>query len=255
MMVESGEAVETNADLAVRLQKKLARRVFLIFLFPYLISIVLVGITIYLVNMRVKEIEVATKLANVERVFAKDSNYGWAIEEYTRLAKEYRRAEFLTRLAGLRFGLDRDNDAEVIAILESAKALNAKYWETYGLLSYIHLDKGRESQSASEGERALRLNPYDAQTLNNLAWIYAQAADANLQDLPKALRYAQKAVELTKEKNAEFLDTLAEVHLRRGDRQAAVTRLQQAVAIASPDNIKRFQVRLDEIRNVENQGG
>jgi tetratricopeptide (TPR) repeat protein len=82
--------------------------------------------------------------------------------------------------------------------------------------------------------------PDSAMLNNNLAWLAARC-NRRLDD---ALRHAQRAVEL--EPNAAHLDTLAEVHFRRGDRERAVEYSEQAVALDPRNQTLRSQ--LDRFR-------
>ncbi len=63
---------------------------------------------------------------------------------------------------------------------------------------------------------AAKEHPSDASLLNNTAWM---AATCN-RELEHAQDFAQRATELSPD-NPVYLDTLAEVHFRRGDRKAA----------------------------------
>jgi len=87
------------------------------------------------------------------------------------------------------------------------------------MLTYVYVSTGREEEALGAGEKALALNPLDAQTYNNLAWIYATTSNKELRDLKRAEEYALKAVELTQDThgaNLDYIDTLVEVYLKRG---------------------------------------
>lgn len=237
--------IADDLDLG-RLQKKLASRVFLIFLLPYAIAAVLV-VFIFILNARVKEAELAIKLVNVERVWTKTKNYEWAIDEYTRLARQYHRAEILVRLGALHFGLDPANAMAAVETLERAKGMDPGYWETYSTLSYVYVKTQRDREAIAEGEAALRLNPADAQTYNNLAWLYATSTDRAIQNLDKAKLYAESAVRLTRETQAAYLDTLAEVYVRRGERQRAAEQLRKAIAVSPNAAVPPLRARLETL--------
>ena len=87
----------------------------------------------------------------------------------------------------------------------------------------------------------MELNADDANTYNNLAWIYATSEE--FRDLSKAQAYAEKAVALTKEGQSNFLDTLAEVYFVQGDPERAFATLRMAKAVAEdPDGaIKQIE--------------
>lgn len=229
-----------------RLQKKLASRVFLIFLLPYAIAAVLV-VFIFILNARVKEAELAIKLVNVERVWTKDKNYHWALEEYTRLARQSNRPEVLVRLGALYFRLEPPNTTAAVETLERAKVVDPAYWETYSTLSYIYVRTNREREAIAEGEAALRLNRADAQTYNNLAWLYATSGDRAIQDLDKAKTYAESAVRFTRETQPSYLDTLAEVYVRRGEPVRAAEQLRKAIAISPNAAAPPLRTRLEKL--------
>jgi tetratricopeptide (TPR) repeat protein len=76
-------------------------------------------------------------------------------------------------------------------------------------------------------EKAIRAYPENAFHFNNLAWLQARCH----RQLDEALQHAQRAVALQPE-TASYLDTLAEVHFHRGNREEAVRLSKQAVAMA-----------------------
>ena len=68
---------------------------------------------------------------------------------------------------------------------------------------------GKYKDALIDYTKALELKPNDAAVHNNIAYIYVSANDESFRDKIKALEHAKKAAELSKEKNAEILDTLA----------------------------------------------
>ncbi len=98
--------------------------------------------------------------------------------------------------------------------------------------------KGGEYQEALEDyNRALKLNPRDASVHNNLAWLYATAKDEKFQDKGKAIDHARKAAELSNERNAEILDTLAMAYFINGKVKEAVETEGKALKL-EPNNEK-----------------
>jgi len=107
--------------------------------------------------------------------------------------------------------------------------------------------KGGDYQGAlNDYKRALELNPKDPSIHNNLAWLYAKAKDEKFQDKIKALEHAVKAAELTNEKNAEVLDTLASAYFSNGKVAEAVETEKKALKlepgnIVFKENLKRYE--------------
>ena len=92
-------------------------------------------------------------------------------------------------------------------------------------------------------ERVTREFPKAASYHNNLAWVGAKC-NRRLDD---ALEHARAATTLAPQ-NAAYLDTLAEVHFLRGEREAAIRHMQRCLEL-DPKNsyfqgqLKRFQAK------------
>jgi len=80
--------------------------------------------------------------------------------------------------------------------------------------------------------------PRTAEFRNRAAWLAARCD----RRLDEALAYAEEAVRL-EPKKASYIDTLAEVYFRRGDRAAAIRYSEQAVKLAPQDEELKAQLR------------
>jgi tetratricopeptide (TPR) repeat protein len=232
----------------ISVQNSIASRLLLLFLLP-LVAISLVGVYAYRISSRIKEAEVVAKLVNVERLLSKDKNYKWAIAEYEQLAREYRRAPILARLGDLYFRSDKSRAPLAIETLESARRLDPQLPEVSQVLTFIYVSTHREAEAIREGARALELNPDDANTYNNLAWLHATAKRSEFLNLQLAQEYAERAVALTQWKQPSFLDTLAEVYYRRGgsERSKAHDLMLRAIDIAPREEVADFRRHFFEL--------
>ena len=79
-----------------------------------------------------------------------------------------------------------------------------------------------------------------------MAWTYATTKQTELRNLPLAEKYALKAVELTKGNHAEYLDTLAEVYIKKGDRDRALETFRKAIALAPPRDVPNYQQHMKQ---------
>jgi tetratricopeptide (TPR) repeat protein len=209
-------------------QKKLAFRLLLVFSIPLVIILVL-GLYAYRISARLKEVEALERLNLVERVYKETSNLPWAISEYSELADRYHHPQVFVRLGALYFERGEPGDADrAITMLKDAIALRRDYWEAYSTLSYIYLKQNKQAEAVQAGEVALRSNTFDAQTYNNLAWIYATARDASLSDPQRAEGMARKAVAYTRCRNIDYLDTLAVIYTKM-DRFDEANQIRRAV--------------------------
>ena len=84
-------------------------------------------------------------------------------------------------------------------------------------------------------QRTIELSPELAVAHNNLAWLYATAEDPGVRNPSQALEHAQRAVSLSRSRQPEYLDTLAEAWYVNQNYAEAVKVETQAIALA-PDN-------------------
>jgi tetratricopeptide (TPR) repeat protein len=104
-------------------------------------------------------------------------------------------------------GLSKDaSQSEIQALFDSA---------------VVNVQQNNFNQAIQIFSELLARNPSHAPTYDYLAWIYA----VNNYELDQALSFASRAVELADDplSRSYFLDTLAEVYLRRGELAQAVT--------------------------------
>jgi tetratricopeptide (TPR) repeat protein len=102
----------------------------------------------------------------------------------------------------------------------------------------------RYKDALSDYTKALELKPNDAAIHNNIAYLYVSANDESFRDKAKALEHAKKAAELSKEKNAEIMDTLARAYFMNGMVKEAIDAENKALKL-EPYN-DEFKGRLKE---------
>jgi tetratricopeptide (TPR) repeat protein len=220
------DSVYTSTMLAN--QRIFNRRLLWLFLLPFVITAILV-VMFLILSRRLNDLEVGTRLVTIERYFEADKNYSWTIEQYEKIAANNNSAPILMRLGVLYFQSDKKKNAEIaIQKLEMAKRVDPQYSEIYRSLASIYVSIGRYKDAIEAGGTALKLNPNDAATYNNLAWMYATSKEPAFVNLQLALQYALKAVELTKEQQSDFLDTLAVIYYNLDDRDNALASFRKA---------------------------
>ena len=109
------------------------------------------------------------------------------------------------------------------------------------------MDKPKEAVEAAA--KAIKLNALDANTYNNLAWVYSHSKDNQYRNLDEALLDAEKAVKYTNGRYPEYLDTLAQVYIQRADpesKRRAFELLKKAAIIAPNDKKGAFIKELRE---------
>ena len=117
--------------------------------------------------------------------------------------------------------------------------------ELHRLLAMLYHEKGEISSAISSYEKALTIDPTDAISMNNLAWIFATDKTDNIQ-LERALHLAEEAVAI--DRSDIFLDTLAEIYFRMGRKNDAVSLIKEAINMDSP-NIEYYKEQLKKFNS------
>lgn len=84
-------------------------------------------------------------------------------------------------------------------------------------------------------QQALRLDPEMAEAHNNLAWLDATVEDLHFRNPGQALEHARRAVELSRWRQPEYIDTLAEA-LYANQQYAEAVKVQAKALQLAPDN-------------------
>jgi len=119
---------------------------------------------------------------------------------------------------------------------------NAKLYSTLGDLYFA---RKQYAQTIEAYAQAIRLQPENAQVLNNLAWLYATCEDERFRNPKQALKLAEKAANI--EQAAHVLDTLAESYFINGMLEAAVDAEKEALRLVKKnrtyyeDQLKKFR--------------
>jgi len=95
---------------------------------------------------------------------------------------------------------------------------------------------GRNEEAAAQYQEALELNPNLTGALNNLAWILATSPDDELRNGTKAAGLAERACELSHDREPQFLGTLAAAYAEAGRFDDAIAAAQKAVTLAGKNH-------------------
>jgi tetratricopeptide (TPR) repeat protein len=103
-----------------------------------------------------------------------------------------------------------------IAAYERALQSRPVYPEVENDMGLALLEKGRPSEAIAHWENALANEPDSVRALNNLAWVLAAFPDASIRNGEKALRLADRANQLSGNKDPSVLRTLAAAYAENG---------------------------------------
>lgn len=113
--------------------------------------------------------------------------------------------------------------------------LDPEQWMAYRGRADAYLSVGKQAEAIADYESGLRLRPRDAGMLNNLSWVLSTSLDEKLRDGRRALELATAACEVTDFKAAYILSTLAAAYAELGDFETAIKWSQKAIDLSDDD--------------------
>ncbi len=142
---------------------------------------------------------------------------------------------------------------EAIVHYEQALQINPDSAEARFNLGAAFEQVGKPREAMQQYEEVLRIRSDHIEAQNNLAWLLATRAPADGGNPSQSLALAQRACELSGNRLAPYLDTLAAAYAATGQFSNAVATAQQAVDLArvarQPQVAREIQARLDSYRS------
>lgn len=238
----------SDLQLVIDRQKALGRRLMWLLIVPF----VMTGALVYMfvkIDSHISAVATSEQIIHIESILSADGNYAWGIHEYEIIAKSHKSAPILARLGTLYFLANPKDPDRALAKLEDAKKADPQSWEVYRELAFVYANIDKPKEAIEAGAKAIELNSLDANTYNNLAWVYSHSKDRQYRNLNLALIDAEKAVSYTNDNYPQYLDTLAEVYIQLDDsdsKRRALELLKKAVLIAPNDQKSTFIKHLQE---------
>jgi protein O-mannosyl-transferase len=121
---------------------------------------------------------------------------------------------------------------EAIKYFDKALRINKDTSEVYGNLGTAYMRMGKYGPGIYNFNKAVEQKPDSIVNLNRLAWAMATVEDTSLRDANKAIEAAGRACELTGDKDAEYLDTLAVTYAAADRFEEAKATAEKALSIA-----------------------
>ncbi len=122
---------------------------------------------------------------------------------------------------------------EAIAQYQKVLEIKPDNAEVHIILGNALLKRGREDEAIVQYQKALQIKPDSVEVLDNLAWLLATCPDAHIRDGVQAVKYAERACELTHHGATPLVGTLAAAYAEAGRYDDAIAAAQKACALAS----------------------
>jgi len=138
-----------------------------------------------------------------------------------------------------------------MVVEQCTKALSLKpdFIDVRVNLARVLLRLGRLRVAIEQYHEILNLEPYQLDALKDLAWLLATVKDAELRNPTDAVKFAQRACELTKYNQPEFLNTLAVAYAAAGRFIQAIETSEKGINLAQSAGkkslAKEMQKRLE----------
>jgi tetratricopeptide (TPR) repeat protein len=142
---------------------------------------------------------------------------------------------------------------EAMEHYEQALRIQPDFAEAHNNLANGLLHVGKAQDAVGHYGQAIRIKPDFADAHNNLAWLLATHAPTEGGDAVRAVDLAQRACELTGNRRAGYLDTLAAAYAAAGRFNEAVVAAQKAIDLAraggQPKLAGEYEARLELYRS------
>lgn len=169
----------------------------------------------------------AGALAELNRLDASLADSNEAIRISPRFAEAYNNRGVTWRLKG-DYQRAFEDYSRAIELFEG-------YSAAYANRGYVHKQLGDAASAIADYEQAIALDPLAPGAFNDLAWLLATSRDDDVRDGMRAVELAERACQLTRNQNADCLDTLAAALAEQGDFAAAVAKAREAAALTPED--------------------
>ena len=137
----------------------------------------------------------------------------------------------------LGFVMHRQGEIEkAIASYSKALRIDEQNHEAHYKLAIALTSVGRVAQAVEHFQKALQLKPDWPEALNSLAVVFITRHNEKLYDPSEAVKFAERACQLTDFREPVLLDTLAVVYAQIGRLDEAVAIAEKAVGLAEMSN-------------------
>ena len=121
-------------------------------------------------------------------------------------------------------------------VIDNPDSINL--WMTIGAME---LQAQRDTEALSIFKEIIRIDVKNANAYNNIAYILARSKDNRIHNLKNALSYAQEAISF-EPNNPNFIDTLAEIKFQLGQKNEALSLINQAINLSPHEDYFKKQL-------------
>jgi tetratricopeptide (TPR) repeat protein len=128
--------------------------------------------------------------------------------------------------------LEKRRIDEAIASYQQALRIRADYPQVQNNLGLALIQEGRASEAIAHWEKTLEIRSDFVDTLNNLAWVLATYPEGSIRNGPEAVALAERAHQISGNKNPAIFRTLAAAYAESGRFADAMDIAQRGLQLA-----------------------
>lgn len=126
---------------------------------------------------------------------------------------------------------------EALAAFQRAGEIDPDLPDLHAEMGNVYFDQGAYDDAIASYERAIEQDPLDHRSMNNLAWVYAVRGI----ELEKGIALSRASLELREEPS--YMDTLAELYYKQGDRRRALILIKRAIRMGADSEDLRIHLQ------------
>ena len=150
------------------------------------------------------------------------------------------------------FQITQQHYAEAAASLSEALRLKPDDAETHYFLAEALNNQNKTVEAIRQYREAVRFDPNSTDSMNDLAWILATSDDSRIRNGDEAVKFGERACELTHYRETIMVGTLAAAYAEAGRFDEAIAMAQKACTLASesgkPELLQRNQELMELYR-------
>ena len=172
-----------------------------------------------------------------------NERYNDAEDLLDQLAERFPDAAWVPFMRGSLFrGIDQYEAA--LQAYEEAVQLDEALPDLWAEIGNVHFDLDNFGEAEAAFTRAIEQDPRDHRSMNNLAWTYAVQG----LNLDRGIELSRASLEL--QDQPSYMDTLAELYYKQGDRRRALIWIRRAIRVGtdSEELHDHLQKQLDRVQ-------
>jgi superkiller protein 3 len=153
-----------------------------------------------------------------------------AVKEYEKILNIAPQNAIIHNILGAVF-LQQGKSDEAVAEYRKSLQIKPDDPNVLNALGIVLSQQGKIDEAIAHFEWVLKIKPDWVGPMNNIAWFLAASEKTTAHNPDKAVRFAQRACELTNYKNPGLLDTLAVAYAAAGDFSKAIETAEEALEL------------------------